>query len=644
MLSEDEVEQIIQNNLWAYIGHGTYNTVSISNKTLSLSGYNGQYVWKQPLTQYSDSHPTNAVNKWNMINPQYPALKGKTSWIAPYLGDVIASDLQIAEKVIEIYRDTGIIVIDATAKKNMLVYNGQVVCIDVDMAYNKRVLRDYMNNPKNKRNFSDFLNKSSIIKPYATSVIKTLIYLQEQVDEHYIDKKYLTYSFIKLLHQFRYQNKPMNPQTLNNLYVYTTINTVGALFTDEKIPEVINIFSLISDALCAEHITINHYNHSYVYAKLKQYSVNQHTFINAITYWLNGNDYVLSQITNDNWTLLHLAALDGNQVIINYLLTQKVPREAKALTSINNWAMSAVDLAIYYQHNNTACTLLDHKGAISPFIYQTVQYIHFPFKNKIIQYLINADDLKSIQGIINHNITLLEYVDEEGYTFLHYAALNGRTNIVHYLIEQGMSVNKQGKNNANCLGLAMLREEFTGETCALLKSAGAIPYFSNGRTDYKTFKTLIEEDDLTEIKILVANNPSIIDHVDVRGNSFLHHAVRAQKKAIVLYLMEQGADVNKENLELCSSFDLAKRLGYEELTSLLAQRSDFVDCVYIERNEGLNNITPSKKIPEKSSEGLLSSVFNFFSHHAIPEIKQESIQKKTYIDVIDEDIFPDYDF
>jgi hypothetical protein len=232
----DEFEKIMGTVQWYKIGRGGYNTVYCTIKPYLIEGQNGYWVRKAPLKQpfftaraMSDSQ--RAVRKWNTINPNIRAWQIGTQWIVPYVGNVSASDLEIACKVVQIYQETGIIVADAYGKDNFLKFGTEVVCVDVDYALSRRSIVSELafNNavlPAYDQYAAEYVSK----KPLTVAVIKTLFYLESQFAALAFDRQKITYRMVKQLHLFRIQNAPILITTLDLL------ETMNALVPESTLP------------------------------------------------------------------------------------------------------------------------------------------------------------------------------------------------------------------------------------------------------------------------------------------------------------------------------------------------------------------------------------------------------------------------
>lgn len=120
---------------WTFIGRGSYNTALIDNKT--------DMVLKVPLKKTDDANtPYRCVRIWNEINenlkPEASLYQDESfdyAWTCPYVRGIQASDSEMQDTLLNIYTNTGRIVVDAPAENNFLTtFHGKTVCVDVAMA------------------------------------------------------------------------------------------------------------------------------------------------------------------------------------------------------------------------------------------------------------------------------------------------------------------------------------------------------------------------------------------------------------------------------------------------------------------------------------------------------------------------------
>lgn len=121
---------------YQYFAHGSFNLVYQSK--------DGKRVLKISIDESEITDlPERAARVWNTINPGFPAevirvvKNGKpVAWVAPFIRGGKPTHAEIAQKVLEIYENTGRIVADAFVTSNFVkTEDGSIVCIDVGAAF-----------------------------------------------------------------------------------------------------------------------------------------------------------------------------------------------------------------------------------------------------------------------------------------------------------------------------------------------------------------------------------------------------------------------------------------------------------------------------------------------------------------------------
>jgi len=127
------------NQNWSLLGEGAYNIAYINPQ--------GTLVLKiQKDKPYDTDLPERSVRLWNEINPHCTPeayvvnTKYGMAWVCPFIKGRQATDDEMSNAIIDIYNNTGRIVVDATAKNNFITtHKGKVVCIDIGMARYSRL-------------------------------------------------------------------------------------------------------------------------------------------------------------------------------------------------------------------------------------------------------------------------------------------------------------------------------------------------------------------------------------------------------------------------------------------------------------------------------------------------------------------------
>ncbi|MCX7120445.1 MAG: hypothetical protein NTZ67_01505 [Gammaproteobacteria bacterium] len=174
---------------YEFLGSGRFNVVYVNKKN--------KEVLKKPISarELTDL-PERAVRLWNLINPDYQArlTKDGQSWIVSLIEGVLPTDDEIAQSIVDIFNQTGRIVIDADVSGNFIktkikTTEGKTVektmCVDIGSALQLlprisdisiafwSVVR-----PRQEKELNDLQNQTVLIK-----MIKALLFLQKFVPD-----------------------------------------------------------------------------------------------------------------------------------------------------------------------------------------------------------------------------------------------------------------------------------------------------------------------------------------------------------------------------------------------------------------------------------------------------------------------------
>jgi aryl carrier-like protein len=194
-----------KNYIWSSLKGGSYNYVWRSNfdapkALVDSESYQGPWVLKYAIPSKDSviaamNDKNRAVRLWNEINPDLPkAGLYKNGWVAPYLENTRpATDDEIAKKLVEIYRDTRRITLDAATKGNFLTVKDteKVVLVDMDMALKRRNSTASINFFKNlnQRFNSYWLDlKLRAAMPKTLEATRNLLYLEDSLTEAEINE------------------------------------------------------------------------------------------------------------------------------------------------------------------------------------------------------------------------------------------------------------------------------------------------------------------------------------------------------------------------------------------------------------------------------------------------------------------------
>ena len=199
-----EVISALESTVWIPIGEGSFNEVAVSNQTINIDGIDMHWVLKtRKNTADRTSHSERAVRKFIEITGLPAYQLSDDQWIAPYLGSVAASDEQTVVAMMEIYLRTRNVIIDGCGKGNFLFYDRSAICIDMDYARRRgSVVSDdpYL---WDWPSISKYLETYMNYKPLTTSLIRTLIWLEDSLPPEHIKDSYITPLFFKRLRVVR---------------------------------------------------------------------------------------------------------------------------------------------------------------------------------------------------------------------------------------------------------------------------------------------------------------------------------------------------------------------------------------------------------------------------------------------------------
>lgn len=173
---------------WTYLDKGIYNNVYRND--------NGTLVLKIPYGPPEDSDaPQRAVRLWNEINGDLSpkasvyTFENQQGWVCPFIHGRFSTDQEISDKLIDVFNQTGRIILDAATPKNCITQkNGKVVFIDIGMAVlleprlgnNLRRSQDSDNIwDKYKEDYSAYFERCSEIAPITVRTIQALLFIKQ---------------------------------------------------------------------------------------------------------------------------------------------------------------------------------------------------------------------------------------------------------------------------------------------------------------------------------------------------------------------------------------------------------------------------------------------------------------------------------
>lgn len=389
----DELEAILNSTSWVPLGEGTYNRVTLSQSELTINGFTGKWVLKRPINakEVGFNSSPRAVRKWNLLNPDYPAMLSKHGWIAPYLGNTPASDEQIALKLIDIYARTNNIVGDAVAKgPNFIVYNGDVVCIDVDHAYSRTSLgsKGIGIYTVGYYNFLASCEKSGYRESVKT--IKTLLY----VDKHLVidrgnDTSWIRPDIITILHGFREKCAPITPAFLDKMLKIMTFISVEDSYFKQITPQCICFLQI---HLGKQSLTLDIFRRFLQEYLLSLYSIEDWVrsgCLDELDILVTYDNALIHLINPQGYGLLHIAVISQAMDVMMYLIKAGIDLNATVLKGAD-MGLTALDLACSFNHDKITLALFNTGARFSPYQVGKTHIIHILARNGLL------DEVKKI--------------------------------------------------------------------------------------------------------------------------------------------------------------------------------------------------------------------------------------------------------
>ncbi len=347
----DELQALIEQTQWSPLGAGSFNTAQTSNTELTIGGYTGRWVLKKPKDALEYNEIGRAVRKWNLLNPEFPAYQTQKGWLVPYLGRIQASDKQIAEKLVEIYQRTGEIIADACVQHNFLVYQGKVVCVDVDYALRRGSFTS--------ENFfhDDALIKDLLYcitnyadnhgKPNTARITQGLLYLEQQLP-NYAKHQEITLRMAYWLYWFYEAKEPLTKELMETLFEVANLDAQGKIINVAPYPK---LFKLLHEQ--KQHAPLTQ---DKLATLLKKQLWDPEWWAQSLN-----EEKVLEILRNDpssmnrkgkyGYTFLHLATRYYKLKVLDYLVKHHADLEIRTDTNVElpYSDMTALDIAVQGQ-------------------------------------------------------------------------------------------------------------------------------------------------------------------------------------------------------------------------------------------------------------------------------------------------------
>ena len=195
--------------------------------------------------------------------------------------------------------------------------------------------------------------------------------------------------------------------------------------------------------------------------------------------------------------------------------------------------------------------------------------ISFVFSDKIHE-AVKKDDMGKIKMILEENPELLDSLDKNGFTPLHWAVIYGRKDMIEYLIGKGADIRGLKEALRGWTPLQSALFAYNNEVSDLLVVHGALEELEN-------------EEGLTYLYLAASSgNVSIISQLIKKeipiavknkyGDTPLHKAAGKGQIEAAEILLASGADINAQNIKGEAPIHIAKLSGQEEMAAFLEQK------------------------------------------------------------------------
>ncbi|NBX84331.1 MAG: hypothetical protein EBQ95_01820 [Gammaproteobacteria bacterium] len=149
----------------------------------------------------------------------------RDSLVMPFAGQELPSDERISEYVINVYKDERNILIDACIPGNLLVYEGQIICVGFDCALEKgsEISDTFLSDKYLVDRMHEFLHSNLLnnINPLTVETCLTLLYLEEHILIQNIQNIFLTPQNLVVLEHFRKMKVLLKNEHLTKIQLLT---------------------------------------------------------------------------------------------------------------------------------------------------------------------------------------------------------------------------------------------------------------------------------------------------------------------------------------------------------------------------------------------------------------------------------------
>ena len=175
-------------------------------------------------------------------------------------------------------------------------------------------------------------------------------------------------------------------------------------------------------------------------------------------------------------------------------------------------------------------------------------------------------ELETVRRLIEADPTRLDASDAHQWPPIFHAALHRRVEVVRYLIEQGADLSVQDGYVMHYAGEVTDNQEIV----AMLVAYGALDAHLKPTDDLsRQLLAAIFLEDEPRVRSLLRRHPRLASQQDGRGDQPIHHAARNGSTAIVVTLLELGADANARTVSGQTTLYCAGGHGHTEVVRRL---------------------------------------------------------------------------
>ncbi|ARF02627.1 SWPV1-008 [Shearwaterpox virus] len=232
---------------------------------------------------------------------------------------------------------------------------------------------------------------------------------------------------------------------------------------------------------------------------------------------------------------------------------------------------TALHYAVLSNNNNITQLLVDYKADIKE------------CDGYLLLHAVKANNIDIIKILLNNGINV-NYVNDKGYTALHYAVENNKLDIVNLLLGKGANI--EIVNECSFIN-NIIKFRFTNYYNMIELMLSYKANVNNIHDNYAPLHLAIDEEDEEIIKLLIRYGADINIKNTYNDSSPLHHAVKSVNKNILKILLDKGADVNSLNRYGCTPIYYAVCNNNIDVVNILLEYGADVNVIDLSGNTPL---------------------------------------------------------